>query len=147
MAGLLFQAPPHLRQALLALTRQLLHADELLLHGEQISLDVAAQLHQVGLLRRQLLLHRAEQDAHRVDFSGALAVRTGALPAQRLDLELDPPDVAFQRASGGEPQGEQEGPPHGCFRFSPPERISNSSRRFCAHDSSSCPGARGRSSP
>src|SRR5882762_10608323 len=44
LAGLLFQAPPQLRQPLLALTRQLLHADELLLHGEQISLDVAAQL-------------------------------------------------------------------------------------------------------
>src|SRR2546427_8392677 len=29
-------------------------------------------------------------------------------------------------------------PAHGCFRFSPPDRISNSSRRFCAHAPSSC---------
>src|SRR2546427_13296401 len=105
------------------------------------------------LLRRQLLLRRAKQRPHRVDFTGALAVGTGALDAQRFDLELDPPDVAFQRASGGEQQGEHERPSvfhpliHGCFRLSPPERISNSSRRLCAHASSSCPWARGRSSP
>src|SRR5437773_1595051 len=30
----------------------------------------------------------------------------GPLDAQRLDLKLDAPDVAFQRASGGEPQDE-----------------------------------------
>src|SRR6266571_2420925 len=153
LAGLLFQPPAQLGQTLLALARQLLHAHELLLHGQQIGLHVAAQLHQVRLLRRQLLLRRAKQRAHRVDFTGALAVGTGALDAQRFDLELDAPDVAFQRASGGEPQGEHERPSmfhpsiHGCFRFSPPERISNSSRRFCAHDSSSCPEASGRSSP
>src|SRR2546430_7104116 len=38
------QPPAQLGQPLLALARQLLHAHELLLHGQQIGLHVAAQL-------------------------------------------------------------------------------------------------------
>src|SRR5205823_1422229 len=59
LTRLLLQLAPQLGQPLLALPGQLLHRDELLLHAEQLGLQVTAQLDQVGLLRRELLLRRS----------------------------------------------------------------------------------------
>src|SRR4029077_1319508 len=154
LTRLLLQLAAQLGQPLLALTGQLLHCDELLLHGEQLGLHVAAQLHQIGLLRRELLLHDGQEHAHRVDLHRTRAVAAHALDAEGLDLELDPSDVALEGAAGGEAQGEAgEARPRdapaaqGCFRASPPAVISNSSRRFLAHALSSWPGSKGRSLP
>src|SRR5256885_10758223 len=49
------QAAPQLREPLLTLAGELLHRHELLLHGEEIGLHVAAHLHEVGLLRGERL--------------------------------------------------------------------------------------------
>src|SRR5439155_61187 len=57
LLGPLLDSGPELREALLALARQLLHRNELLLHADQVRADVAAELHQIGLLRRDRLLH------------------------------------------------------------------------------------------
>src|SRR5438105_2058394 len=154
LTRLLLQLAPQLGQPLLALPGQLLHRDELLLHAEQLGLQVTAQLDQVGLLRRELLLRRRQEHAHGVDLGRPRAVAPHALHAQRLDLELDAPHVALEGAAGGEPQADERQPrarhtpaAQGCFRASPPARISNSSRRFFAQASSSWPGSMGRSSP
>src|SRR5438067_2182486 len=94
------------------------------------------------------------EHAHGVDLGRPRAVAPHALHAQRLDLELDAPHVALEGAAGGEPQADERQPrarhtpaAQGCFRASPPARISNSSRRFFAQASSSWPGSMGRSSP
>src|SRR2546430_7395903 len=52
-------------------------------------------------------LFRSER-SQGVDLSRALGLGARPLGAQRFDLELDLPDVPFQGASGGEPQGEQQ---------------------------------------
>src|SRR5207302_9857201 len=154
LTRLLFQLAPQLREPLLALAGQLLHRDELLLHGEQLGLHVASQLHQVGLLRHELFLRRGQEHAHGVDLDSARAVAPHALHAERLDLELDTPHIALEGAAGGEPQADERQPrsrhapaAQGCFRASPPARMSTSSRRFLAQASSLWPGSMGRSSP
>src|SRR5205823_3359599 len=150
----LLDARPQLAQALLALPGELLHLDELLLHGDEVGPHVAAHLNQVRLLRGERLLHGGDERTERVDVRRALCVGARPLGAQRFDLELDLPDVPFQSASGGEPQGDHQRrfhaslpASHGCRKASPPAMISVSSRRFWAHAASSCPCARGRSSP
>src|SRR5207302_10767753 len=150
----LLDTRPQLAQALLALPGQLLHLDELLLHRDEVGAHVPAHLYQIRLLRRERLLQRDDERPQGVELRGALGIGACPLGALRFDLELDLPDVPSQGASGGEPQGDHQGPfhapllaAHGCFKASPPPMISNSSRRFCAHAASSCPCAIGRSSP
>src|SRR5438552_1604858 len=154
LLGPLLDSGPELREALLALARQLLHRNELLLHADQVRADVAAELHQIGLLRRDRLLHGGEQFQHGVNLRGPVGIRPGGVGLQRRDLELDLPDITLEGAAGREPQAEDErymarqrSPAYGCRNASPPERMSNSSRRFCAHAVSSWPCAIGRSSP
>ncbi len=133
LAGLLLDLAPQLGEPLLAQAGELGHGEELLLDGEQVGLHVAAQLHQVGLLRGEGLLQGQRELAQRVDLGRALGVGAGALRLQRRDLELDFSDVAFQGAARDEPQGHDEGerPRHaelgayGCFRASPPATMSN----------------------
>src|SRR5258708_27470011 len=158
LARLLLDPAAQLREPLLALARELLHGHELLLDLEQLGLRVAAQLDQVGLLGGELFLDHGQERTHRVELGGALAIGPRALDPERLDLELDPPHVALERASGGEPQAEERRAPRacspgplgraqGCFRASPPATISVSSRRFWAHASSFCPHTKGRPLP
>src|SRR3989449_1953742 len=154
LLGPLLESGPELPEALAALARQLLHRNELLLHADQVRADVAAELHQIGLLRRDRLLHGGEQFQHGVNLRGPVGIRPGGVGLQRRDLELDLPDITLEGAAGREPQAEDErymarqrSPAYGCRNASPPERISNSSRRFCAHAVSSWPCAIGRSSP
>jgi hypothetical protein len=104
----LFDAGPQLTQALLALARQLLYLDELLLHGQQVRFHVATHLHQIGLLRREGLLQSREQRAQRIEARRLLGGRLVLLRPQGLHLKLDLPDVPLQGASGGQPQAQDE---------------------------------------
>jgi len=61
-------------------------------------------LHQVSLLRRQRLLQQPDGGQNGVPFRRPRRVTLCQIGSQILDLELDFPDVAFQRASGQEPQ-------------------------------------------
>jgi len=63
-------------------------------------------LHEVRLLRRQCLLQQPDGGQDGVPFRRPRGITLREIGAQILDLELDFPDVAFQRASGQEPQGQ-----------------------------------------
>ena len=53
---------------MLALPGELLHRNQLLLHGEQLRPQVAAHLDEVGLLRRERLLQQTDGGEDRVLF-------------------------------------------------------------------------------
>ena len=103
-----FDARTQLRQPLLTLPGQFLHGDELLLHRKQLGAQVAAHLHEVRLLRRQRLLQQPDGKQDGVAFRRPRRVTLCEISPQVLDLELDFPDVALQRASGQEPQGQDD---------------------------------------
>ena len=99
-----------LRETLLALSRQLLDGDELLLHGEQVRSRIAAHLHEVRLLRGQRLLHRRDGGAERIDLrlphrvaslsaSWSCNAEPEARPAGRRPLRAHPADEPTLRAS------------------------------------------------
>src|SRR2546425_516497 len=108
LLGPLLDPGPELREALLALARQLLHRDELLLHADQVRADVAAELDEIGLLGRDRLLHGGEQLEHGVDLRRPVGVGARGVGLQRRDLELHLPDIPLEGAAGGEPQAEDE---------------------------------------
>jgi hypothetical protein len=89
---------------LLALTGQFLDRNQLLLDGNELGPQITAELHEIGLLRRERLLHQPDGGHHGVLLRRPCSVTLGDLGLQRLDLELDFPDVAFERAPGKEPQ-------------------------------------------
>src|SRR5439155_21521820 len=142
--GTRLEATAQLGEALLALAAELMQRAEGLQDGLEIGADVAAQLHEGILLRRDRRLHHGDQPQQRITLGAPGAVGPRHVGPQALDLELHLADVAPQSAPGGEPQAEDERyepshVPYGFLRTSPPLRISNSSRRFWGHESSSCP--------
>ncbi|OLD03979.1 MAG: hypothetical protein AUI89_00490 [Gemmatimonadetes bacterium 13_1_40CM_3_65_8] len=64
---------------------------------------------EVRLLRRQRLLQQPDGGQDGVPFRRPRRVTLRQIGSQILDLELDFPDVAFQRASGQEPQEQDYG--------------------------------------
>ena len=66
--------------------------------------SITAELHEIGLLRGERLLHQPDGGLDGVLLRRPCSVTLGDLGLQRLDLELDFPDVAFERAPGKEPQ-------------------------------------------
>jgi len=104
----LFDPRAQVAQPLLALSGQLLDGDQLLLHGEQVGLHVAAQLHEIRLLGGEQLLHGGDGGEQGVALAAAPRIAARELAAERRDLELDLPDVALEGAAGGEPQTPQQ---------------------------------------
>ena len=86
LAGLIFEAAAHFGQPLLALAGQLLHRHELLLHGQQIGLHFATQLHQVRLLRCERSLDGGDGGKDRIALRGARRFGAHQFRLQRLDL-------------------------------------------------------------
>jgi hypothetical protein len=70
---------PQLGQALLALSRQLLHRDELLLHRQQLGAQIAPHLDEIGLLSGQLLLQQPNGGQDRVPFRRSRRIAFGEI--------------------------------------------------------------------
>src|SRR5690348_10431639 len=154
LRGALLDLRAELRQPLLALARELLHAHQLLIDVEVVVLRVAPHLHQIVLLRGERLLDGRDGRQDAVPLRTTHRIGTGHLRLKSLDLETDLPDVALEGASGGHPEAEERevsrgsaNHSYGFTRASPPARMENSSRRFLAQASSVCPASSGRSSP
>ena len=93
---------------MLALAGELLDRHELLLHRQELRAEVAAQLHQVSLLRGERLLHGADGGQDGIPLRRPHRIASGRIAPKGLHLELDFPDVPFQGAAGDEPQRQDQ---------------------------------------